>query len=49
VTAAIHLGRTSRSNTITFDTVANSDPAAQMSSAIQTNSQSNTIANNVVP
>jgi hypothetical protein len=37
VTAAIYLGGTSRSNTITFNTVANSDPAAQMSSAIQTN------------
>ena len=49
VTAAIFLGGTSRSNTITFNTITNPDPVAQMTAAIQTNSQPNTITNNVVP
>ena len=49
VTAAIFLGGTSRSNTITFNTITNPDPAAEMTTAIRTNSQFNTIANNVVP
>ena len=49
VTAAIYVDGTSRSNTITFNTIANPDPSAQMTAAIQTNSQPNTITNNVVP
>jgi hypothetical protein len=49
VTAAIYLGNTSRSNTISFNTIVNPDPAAEMTTAIRTNSQFNTIANNVVP
>ena len=49
VTAAIYVDGTSRSNTITFNTITNPDPAAEMTTAIRTNSQFNTIANNVVP
>jgi len=48
-TAAIYLGGTSRSNTITFNTVANPDLSAQMTAAIRTNGENNNILNNLVP